>query len=325
MNKVKFAVLGSGFIGKKHQFFIEREEQAELIATIDEKVEADYVSLHDFITAKPEVDVVCVTTPNALHAEHAIALLNAGYHVVVEKPMALRYKAAEQMRRAAEDAGKQIFIVMQNRYSPAAKWLKDIVGQDRLGELFMVQVNCFWNRDERYYNGQNWHGTTTLDGGSLYTQFSHFIDLLYWCFGEITDHRSNFFDFNHQTLTEFEDSGMLEFRFKDGGAGQFNFSTSCFQKNLESTITIISSKATIKIGGQYMDDIQHCEIDNYSYEQIEPYKEEFGKYKGNSANHRFVIRNVVDTILGQSQADTSIEDGVAVVKTIEDFYKAGDQ
>lgn len=322
MKKIKFAIVGLGFIGKKHQFFIQNDPNAELTATIDPYTEADYQSIDEFIRQDNETDVVCITTPNALHSEHAIQLMNAGYHVVVEKPLAIKYSSAKALLQASQDTEKKVFVVMQNRYSPASKWLKSMVDEDRLGDLFMVQINCFWNRDERYYKGKNWHGKKDLDGGSLYTQFSHFVDLLYWCFGEMIDFSSEFFDFNHQGLTEFEDSGVVQFKFKHGGHGQFNFSTSCHSRNLESSITILSSKATIKIGGQYMENIEHCDIDNYTYSEVQPYTEQFGKFTGNSANHRFVISNVVKTLNGEAEPDTDLMDGVEVVKAIEEMYNS---
>jgi predicted dehydrogenase len=80
---------------------------------------------------------------------------------------------------------KHVFAVMQNRYSPPSEWLKEIIETKKLGEIFMVQVNCFWNRDDRYYKKGGWKGTQDMDGGTLFTQFSHFIDIMYWLFGDI--------------------------------------------------------------------------------------------------------------------------------------------
>ena len=78
---------------------------------------------------------------------------------------------------------KQVFCVMQNRYSPPSVWIKEMVESGKLGQIYMVQLNCYWNRDERYYKPGGWHGDAALDGGTLFTQFSHFIDIMYWLFG----------------------------------------------------------------------------------------------------------------------------------------------
>ncbi len=81
----------------------------------------------------------------------------------------------------------------------------------------MVQINCYWNRDKRYYKKESWKGRKDLDGGTLFTQFSHFVDIMYWLFGDITNIKATLRDFNHTDLTEFEDSGIVTFDFINGG------------------------------------------------------------------------------------------------------------
>lgn len=324
MRKIKFALLGYGFIGQKHAYFIDLEEFAELTAIIDDKADAaTYPSVEDFIKSDGnKTDVVCVSTPNGLHYRHAKILLEAGYHVIVEKPMALKARSAMELKRISEQTGKKLFVVMQNRYSPASKWVHDLVNSNALGEIFLVQVNCFWNRDERYYKQGRWHGSKELDGGTIYTQFSHFVDMLYWCFGEVKDIKAELFDFNHKNITEIEDSGFVRFSFVKGGEVQFNFSTSCHGRNLESSITVLAEKGSIKLGGQYMDTLLHCDVEGLENPVIESYSESFGPYKGNAANHRFVIRNVVECLNGVADQDTPLEDGIKVVEIIENMYNS---
>lgn len=107
---------------------------------------------------------------------------------------------------------------MQNRYSPPAKWMKNIVDKGVLGDIYMVQINCFWNRDERYYTPQTWRGSKEYDGGVLYTQFSHFIDMMYWLFGDIKSIQTKLYNNNHIGITEFADSGFSSFEFVKGEA-----------------------------------------------------------------------------------------------------------
>ena len=127
----------------------------------------------------------------------------------------------------------------------------------------MVQLNCYWNRDDRYYKPDSWHGKKELDGGTLYTQFSHFIDILYWLFGDIENIQAKVNYLNHNHLTDFEDSGLVSFDFVNGGMGSINYSTSIWNKNLESSMTIIAEKGTVKIGGQYMDKVEVCHVKDY--------------------------------------------------------------
>ncbi|MDZ7846890.1 MAG: Gfo/Idh/MocA family oxidoreductase [Owenweeksia sp.] len=182
---------------------------------------------------------------------------------------------------------RQVFAVMQNRYSPPSVWIKNLLENGKLGRINMVQVNCYWNRDERYYTGKNWHGHKELDGGTLFTQFSHFVDIMYWLFGDIANIQTRMRDFNHQKLTDFEDSGIISFDFVRGGMGVINFSTSCWDANFESSLTILAEKGTVKIGGQYMNEVEYCHVQDYEMEELAASNppNDYGPYKGSAANH----------------------------------------
>lgn len=180
----------------------------------------------------------------------------------------------------------------------------------------MLQINCFWNRDERYYVKGNWHGTTEMDGGVLFTQFSHFIDTLLWLFGDIKNIRSRFANFNHRSSTEFDDTGVVNFDLDGGGMGSINFSTAVWKQNLESSITIIAEKGTVKIGGQYMNEVQYCNIMDYTMPLLQ---------LTYSANHHYVIENVVDVLQGNIPVTSNAADALKVVDTIERIYKSGNE
>lgn len=322
-----------GHIGKRHAEMILRNSEAELIAICDtenpQKLGIEAFQVPFFSSSKEvydsglKLDVVCVCTPNGLHATHALEALEQNKHVVCEKPMALKKSDCEAIIHKSMQKAKQVFCVMQNRYSPPSVWIKDIVEKNILGKIFMVELNCFWNRDERYYNGKNWKGKQDLDGGTLFTQFSHFIDIMYWLFGDISDIKGHFDDFNHQNLTDFEDSGVVSFRFNQGGIGTLNYSTSVWDKNLESSITILAENGSVKIGGQYMNQVEYCHIKNYSMPDLPESSpaNDYGAYKGSAANHHFIIQNVIDTLKGRTNATTNALEGMKVVEIIEKIYQ----
>eukprot|EP01136_Pigoraptor_vietnamica_P005585 Opistho-1_new@37432 len=331
MKKIRFAVIGYGHIGKRHATMIQQHEDCSLVAVCDTNpsLKADvpegvsfFETFEELLAAKIEADVITIATPNGLHATQALKAVDAGHHVVVEKPMGLHKKECEAVIHNALNRSKQLFCVMQNRYSPPSEWLKQVVTDGTLGEIYMVQVNCYWNRDERYYKQGSWHGTKELDGGTLFTQFSHFIDLLYWVFGDVTDIKASFSSFNHQHLTDFEDSGVVNFRFVKGGMGSINFSTSVWDKNLESSMTVIGSNGSIKVGGQYMDKVEYCHIQGYEMPELKPTNppNDYGPYKGSAANHHFVIQNVVDVLNGKATITTNALEGLKVVDIIERIY-----
>ena len=331
-SKVKFAIVGAGHIGKRHAEMISRDPEAELVAMVDVRSEEEcgaldfkvpfFNSIEDLLASNLEFDVVNVCTPNGLHASQSIKALEAKKHVVCEKPMGLSKDECEKVNFKSLQMSRSVFCVMQNRYSPPSEWIKKVIEERILGDIFMVQLNCYWNRDARYYKKGGWKGTKDLDGGTLFTQFSHFIDIMYWLFGDIDNIKGNFADFSHQDSTEFEDSGMVTFDFLNGGMGCINYSTAVADKNLESSMTIIGSKGSVKIGGQYMNEVEVCNIPGYEMPELAASSpaNDYGPYKGSAANHHFLISNVVETLKGRSTATTNALEGLKVVEIIERIY-----
>lgn len=330
--KIKFAIVGCGHIGKRHAEMVSRNNESELVALIDVKEKDQlgidhfdvpfFTSLEAFLQSGIECDLINIASPNGFHANQALQALEARKHIVIEKPMALNKPDAEKIIFKALHVHKQVFAVMQNRYSPPSVWIKDLIESGKLGKVFMVQLNCYWNRDDRYYKADSWHGKKDLDGGTLFTQFSHFIDIMYWLFGDISNIQAKFNDFNHKDLTEFEDSGFVSFDFVNGGMGCLNYSTSIWNQNLESSMTIIAEHGSVKIGGQYMDKVEYCHVKDYQMPVLAATNpgNDYGAYKGSAANHHYVIENVVDVLKGRSAITTNALEGLKVVDIIEKIY-----
>jgi predicted dehydrogenase len=334
-NKIKFAVVGYGHIGKRHAAMIYRNPECELVAIVDIKDTAAlqineagvplFASLEALLQSGIAIDVINIATPNGYHASQAIQCLDAHKHVVIEKPMALKKQDAERVIFKALHVHKHVFAVMQNRYSPPSVWIKELLESQKLGKIFMVQLCCYWNRDERYYVPNSWHGTRALDGGTLFTQFSHFIDIMYWLFGDIENIQLKLHDFNHCESTEFEDSGIIHFDFLNGGIGSINYSTAVWDKNLESSMTIIAENGSVKISGQYMDIVEYCHVKDYTMPKLAPTNpgNDYGGYKGSAQNHHYVIDNVVSVLKGRSAISTNAMEGLKVVDIIERIYQRG--
>lgn len=330
--KIKFVVLGYGNIGKRHVEVLIRNPEIELVAICDIKPidhngivngKIQYFdSLESLLDSGLAFDVLSIATPNGLHAEHALAAIQAKKHVVVEKPMALKKRDCEKMIFKALQANRNIFCIMQNRYSPPSNWIKSLIDSGKLGTIYMVQINCYWNRDERYYRSGDWKGTNELDGGVLFTQFSHFIDMMYWLFGDITDIQATFRDFNHMHLTEFEDSALVHFKFLNNGIGSINYSTSVWERNMESSLTIIAENGAVKIAGQYMNEVEYCHVKDYAMPILPPTNppNDYGHYKGSAFNHQYVFENVVDVLKGRTTIKTNALEGYKVVDIIEQIY-----
>ncbi|MBE38239.1 MAG: oxidoreductase [Flavobacteriales bacterium] len=335
--KVKFGIVGIGHIGTRHAQCIINNKDAVLSAVCDIRAKEewkksnnniDYCSTFDDLVAQ-DLDVINICTPNYLHAEMALNSLNTGKHVVIEKPIALSTTDAKQIITTANQCDRIVFGVMQNRFSPTIAWLKKIIDTSLLGEINMISVNCFWNRNKNYYLNSDWHGSKEKDGGPLFTQFSHFIDIINWIFGDFYNISATFSSFRKSDYVEFEDSGIIKFNLKNKLSknpinATLTYSTAVWNKNFESSITILGELGTIKIGGQYMDKIIYCDIKDYIMPELDTNLNcnDYGDYKGSASNHDKMISHVVQTLLESNKKGDVLDfsDGIDVVNIIERIY-----
>lgn len=331
--QLRVVLLGLGRIGRRHATIVQQHPQTELVAVIDpapgatrweglQPEVARFTDWQSFRAANQPADVAIIATPNGLHTELASLALQAGLHTVVEKPLGLRSEACQQLLALARRQQRELFVVMQNRFSPQARWLKEVVAAGHLGELLDVQVNCLWNRDDRYYLPGSWRGSLELDGGVLYTQFSHFVDILYWVFGPMAVRNARFANLTHRHNTAFEDTGWVWFDFEQGGHGAMHYSTAVWDSNLESSIRVLGTRGSLVIGGQYMNTLSSCHIEGYIPPDLPPAKppNQYGAYTGSAANHQFMLENVLETLLEEGQPIATAQEGLAVVQFIEDVY-----
>lgn len=333
----KFGIIGYGHIGKRHAEHIINQENASLVAVCDivskdlsDLAQEDSVQFYDNIEeflATGEMDVVNICTPNYLHAEHAIQTMRAGYHVLIEKPLAISVEDSLAIQEVAKTTQKTVFSVKQNRYNPPVAITKEWLDKGKLGDLYLIQVNCFWNRNDAYYAQSEWRGKKDKDGGCLFTQFSHFIDILYYLTGDITPLHGMVNNYLHQHNTEFEDTGSFIMKSHTGAMINFNFTTCSYDKNMEGSITLMGSEGTIKIGGQYLNTIEYQRIASGVLPQINIQEKanDYGFYQGSMSNHDKVIENVIDVLENGGQVMTSVEQATEVVRIIENMYASAER
>lgn len=331
MKKLNFALIGCGRIGKRHSEHIVKN--GNLVAVCDIEFEKaieisdkfntrKYYSIDDLIKNELNLDVVSICTPNGLHKEHTIKSLNAGINVLCEKPLAINVYDCGEMIKAAERNNKRLFVIKQNRFNPPVHKVKSLIDEGRLGKIFSVQLNCFWNRDDNYYQ-DSWKGTKSLDGGTLYTQFSHFVDLLYWMIGDVREVQAYMGNFNHKNTVEFEDNGVVILEFFNNVIGTIHFTINSYSQNMEGSITIFGEKGTVKIGGQYLNELEYQNIDNM--EKIElplgNAANDYGKYKGSMSNHDMIYKNLVDVLTNSGSINTNSFEGLKTVEIIDRIYR----
>lgn len=332
MKKLRMAVVGCGHIGHRHIAMIMANPDMDLVGVADCRSAAEcdapegvpfYGGIDDLLAVAPRVDVLCVCTPNSTHPDFAIRALAQGVNVLVEKPLALHSADIERLRKAESESEARLFCVFQNRQTPTARWLADVVRGGKMGRLTSVVVNCFWNRDERYYKPGGWHGDALLDGGTLFTQYSHFVDLLLWLVGPVDVLAADFDDFTHRSLTDFEDAGAFLFRTRrDNAIGSFSYSTVTPVENFECSLTIVGTRGSLRMGGAYMSELQYLQLPGEVAPDFgpAPVANDYGGYKGSAANHALVFQNLADVLLRGAEPVAQLADGAAVTELIERVY-----
>ena len=332
MKKIKFCIAGYGNIGRRHAEHILLNKHASLEAVCDIHAgkltdlppgTGAFTDLGTMLR-EAEADVLCVCTPNYLHERHAIQALEAGLHAVVEKPMAISVLECNNMIAAAERTGKIIFAVKQNRYNPPVQEVKKFISSGELGKVFMIQVNCFWNRGDAYYAGSDWRGSKERDGGCLFTQFSHFVDIMYYLNGPITGASGWIHNYAHTHNTGVEDTGSFVLHAANNAIINFNFTTCAYERNMEGSITLFAEKGTLKIGGQYLNTIEYQKLAAHELPNINitAKANDYGLYQGSMSNHDKVIQNVADVLLHGHPVMTSAAEGREVVRIIELMYSS---
>ena len=262
---MKYALIGCGRIAVNHIKAV-LNNQLELVAVCDilpEKMEAllakydlqndasiaRYTDYKKLLAEHPELQLISIATESGLHAEIALACIDAGVNVIIEKPMAMNMADADEIIRRSEAKHVKVAACHQNRFNVAVQELRHALEAGRFGRLSHGSIHVRWNRDHSYYDQASWRGTWAQDGGCLMNQCIHGIDLLRWMLGDEVDEvygatRRQFHDY-----LEAEDVGLAVVKFKNGAIGTIEGTTNVYPKNLEETLYVFGEKGTVKLGG----------------------------------------------------------------------------
>lgn len=331
---IQFGLVGCGSIGRRHATILENLDGAKLITACDtNRTQLDQTfpkdslverlnSFNDLIT-NTDLDIVNICTPHHLHREMAIKAMENGLHVLVEKPMALTSDDAQEMIDCATENGRKLYVVKQNRFNVPVSLVDKLIKDNTLGKIYEVHCNVFWNRNAEYYTQSDWRGKKGTEGGALFTQASHFIDLLIWWFGDLTESRAYLKQY-FQPI-EFEDSGNAVLKFETGVSGTLSWTTCVYNKNYEGSITIIAEKGTIKIGGPYLNKIEFWDVKDYPLPEDINFNDKpnrYGKYQGTSSNHDKVFLEVIKDLEGKPGLIVEGFEGIRSINAIEKIYQS---
>lgn len=336
MKKLKFAIIGCGRISYKHvEALINNVKEAELVAVCDIaeeraierkkqyeeainnsniKVYTNYIKMLE----NEEIDAISICTESGFHARHSIDCLNRGKHVLVEKPMAMSIKDADEMIKIARDNNLKLGVCHQNRFNPSIQKLRRAIEEGRFGKLINGTARILWTRDDNYYKQAPWRGTKELDGGTLMNQCIHNIDLLQWMMGSEVERvhceRGTFL-----RNIEMEDFGAILIRFKNGTIGIVEGSACVYPKNLEETLSIFGEKGTVVIGGLAVNEIKTWIFaDERDYDKEDTNTEVDNVY---GKGHIPLYKDFIDAINNNKEPLISGEEGKKAVDIVLRAYE----
>jgi predicted dehydrogenase len=234
---LRFGIIGCGVIGPTHAEAIASLPDTILAAAADPEVAravnlaslygaTPYADLHEML-AKERLDVVCICTPSGYHGEHAIAAMQTGAHVIVEKPIEITRHAIDEMLSVQRAAGVKMAVISQHRFDPASVRVHDLVEEGAFGRLVLGSAHIPWWRSQAYYDSGAWRGTHAIDGGGvLMNQSIHSIDLLTWLMGPVHSIKAYTDTLVHHIETE--DVAACALRFRSGALGTIAATTGAY-------------------------------------------------------------------------------------------------
>lgn len=238
---MKFGIIGAGMIGHFHAKAITAMTGGELHSVFDlrgdaaEKLAVEYsAKAYSDLTAflaDPELEVVTVGTPSGAHLDPSLAALNAGKHVICEKPLEITTERIDQLIAAAKANGKTVAAVLNRRFHPGMDAFKKAADEGRFGKLTSASCYVKWYRDQAYYDSAAWRGTWALDGGgALMNQSIHTIDALLYLAGPVKAVQANTACLAHTDI-EVEDIAVAILEFENGARGVIEGSTCTWSKD----------------------------------------------------------------------------------------------
>ena len=264
---ITFELIGCGRVAPRHAQSYGQAHEARLAAVADirqiapgalprsiGRIRSNY---HELL-ARPDIDAVSICVPSGLHAQVAIDALQAGKHVLVEKPIALSLADADRMIAVARECGLRLGVVLQNRYNSPMQQVRRAVDEGRLGRLYLGNACVRWYRPQSYYDDE-WHGTWAMDGGALMNQSIHHIDALQWFMGPVQSVQAYAATLAHRM--EAEDVGVAVLRFASGALGTVEGSTLTWPQNLEGSVALFGERGSVEVGGTALNRITLWKVD----------------------------------------------------------------
>lgn len=328
---INFGIVGCGAIADFHAQAISSIQNAGLIGACDKNIKnaeiftkkygIKYYDSFEQMLCDKDIDAVCICTPSCFHNENAIAALNAGKHVAVEKPMAFTKKQAEEISKAVKSSKKVLTSIAQLRFSDDFKKAKELIENGKLGRLLLCDLYMKYWRDEGYYASSDWKGTLKFDGGgALMNQGIHGVDALLYLVGDAkvicAKNKTAYHDI------EVEDMSLTMLEFDCGALGVIE-ATTCVKPGFERKIEIMGTNGALIIKEEK---IEKLVIDGKTLIDNED-----AKVAGTASNptamsfelHRRQLENFISAINHDTPLVIDVYEGARPVSLIEEIYNKG--
>lgn len=269
-----------------------------------------------------ELELVSIATESGIHADVALFCIDNGINVIIEKPMAMSMKDANEIIRRSKEKNVKVSACHQNRFNIAVQEMRKALESGRFGKLSHGSIHVRWNRNQDYYTQAPWRGTWAQDGGALMNQCIHGIDLLRWMMGDEVEEVYGVTRQQFHHYLEAEDIGMAVVKFKNGAIATIEGTTNVYPKNLEETLYLFGENGTVKLGGKSTNNIDVWDFADES-EQDEKNKgleEETSNVYGNG--HTSLFADVIDAIKNDREPYVDAVAGKNALEMILAIYKS---
>src|SRR5918995_7513 len=347
VEKLRFGILGCGVIGPHHAKAIAGLQSAELVAVADVVPElaeelaeenrcSHYASLDEMLSGV-DLDAVCICTPTGMHAEGAITALEAGKHVVIEKPVDVTLEAADRLIEVQHATGGRVAVVSQHRFDAATQAVHEALARGEFGRLTSGSADVRWWRSQSYYDSGGWRGTWELDGGGVsINQAIHSIDLLQWLMGQVVEVTAHTGLLAHERI-EVEDTAVAILKFANGALGSIVATTAAYP-GLTTRIAVHGDRGSAIIdddeltyfhaAGEGQEGGAYGAGENQAEEVMEQYGEAAtgpgaGADPGSlSMAHRDQIQDFVEALREGREPLVNLEEGRKPLAIIQGIYES---
>jgi len=268
------------------------------------------------------LDLIGIATESGSHAEIALYCIAHGINVIIEKPMAMSMKDAEEIIRYSEEKHVKVSACHQNRFNVAVQEMRKALEAGRFGKLSHGSIHVRWNRNRDYYTQAPWRGTWAQDGGALMNQCIHGIDLLRWMLGDEAEEVYGVTRQQFHHYLEAEDIGMAVVKFKNGAVATVEGTTNVYPHNLEETLYLFGENGTVKLGGKSTNNIDVWDFSDETEEdkKNKGLEEQTSNVYGNG--HTSLYADVIDAIKNDRKPYVDAVAGRNALEIVLAIYKS---